>query len=97
MVLTTNGGTGRQWLQQGCIGGLSVWLASMQEQLPRGLRVTRVANGAAELRSGDEYEVKLILVPAPEQTSNAAQSGSQHPLTLLSDSYSVLQRARMAD
>ena len=68
-----------QWLEQGCIGGLSVWLASLQEQLPRGLRVARVADGAAELRSGDEYEIKLILVPALRQASHAAQSGLQHP------------------
>ena len=98
MVSTINAGTGQQWLEQGCTGGLSVWLASqwleqglsvwlaaMQEQLPRGLRVARVADGAVELRSGDEYEVKLILVPAPEQMSDAAQSGLQHRFELPSD------------
>lgn len=39
----------------------------VQEKLPEGLHVKRIANGAAELQDGGDYEVKLILVPAPPQ------------------------------
>lgn len=42
---------------------------SLQEDIPEGLRVQSISQGAAVLVDDQDYEVKLILVPAPHNTS----------------------------
>jgi hypothetical protein len=44
-----------------------------QEELPGGLAVASISNGVATLRHGDEYEVRLTLVPAPELPEQATE------------------------
>ena len=34
--------------------------------MPAGMRVVRIAEGAATLRYGEDFEAKLILIPAPK-------------------------------
>lgn len=42
---------------------VQVW--DVQEDLPAGLILEKVENGAAEMRNGEDFAIKLILVPAP--------------------------------
>ncbi len=39
---------------------------NLQADIPVGMRVLKITDGAAMLRSGDDFEVKLILIPAPK-------------------------------
>lgn len=40
----------------------------LQEDLPAGMRVIGITDGAATLRGEDNFEAKLILIPAPKDT-----------------------------
>ena len=50
-----------------------------QEDIPAGLTLERIQDGAAEMRNGDDFTIKLILVPAPPpdaSTETGKTSGS---------------------
>ncbi len=46
----------------------------MQEELPPGLKVVSIADGAALVRKGDDFDAKLILIPAPPPPEEAVQA-----------------------
>lgn len=44
----------------------------LQEDIPEGLRVQSISQGAVTLADSQDYEVKLIVVPAPERAAAEA-------------------------
>jgi hypothetical protein len=59
----------------------------LQEELPSGLMVVGIADGAALVRIGDDFEAKLILIPAPPPpdpavTTAESNPGGHHPASL---------------
>ena len=44
---------------------LTLFFFFAQEEIPAGLTLERIEDGAAEMRNGDDFAIKLILVPAP--------------------------------